>query len=121
MPWLASSLIAERSAVIETIFPGTPNEMVSMYYDDDKGHLAMTHYCMMRNRPHFGLIKSGKDELKLDIIDVAGLKSKDDPSMGAITLKFLDNDHFTSTCEGRGGKKEEKHDPMTMSFTRVTN
>lgn len=109
---------AGGSAVIETIFPGTPQEMVSVYYDDDHGKLAMTHYCMMRNRPYFSLAKSTDDEIKLDVIKVEGLKSKDAPSMGAITLKFEDENQFSSTCES-GDKSDHKHDPMTMNFTRV--
>src|SRR5262249_52392572 len=38
---------AGGSAVLEKIFPGTPMEMLSVYYDDDHGKLAMTHYCIM--------------------------------------------------------------------------
>lgn len=109
---------AGGSAVIETIFPGTPHEMVSVYYDDDQGKLAMTHYCMMRNRPHFALVESDKDTIKLDVTKVEGLKSKDAPSMGAITLQFEDGDHFSSTCES-GGKADGKEAPMTMRFARV--
>ncbi len=109
---------AGGSAVVETIFPGTPNEMVSVYYDDDQGKLAMTHYCMMRNRPSFTLGKSGKDEITMEVTKVEGLKSKDAPSMGAITLNFEDKDHFSSTC-GSGGKAEKDSAPVTMRFTRV--
>lgn len=72
--------------VLEKIFPGTPHERISVYYDDNDGKLPMTHYCMIRNRPHFILVESGEDTLKLDVTTVEGLKSKDDPSMGAITL-----------------------------------
>jgi hypothetical protein len=106
------------SAVVETIFPGTPQEMVSVYYDDDEGKLAMTHYCMMRNRPHFALAGSDKDTIKMNVTKVEGLKSKDDPSMGAMTLRFEDNNHFTSTC-GTGGVSTGDEQPMTMRFTRV--
>jgi hypothetical protein len=109
---------ANGSAVLEKIFPGTPNEMISVYYDDDKGRLAMTHYCMMRNRPTFKLVKSEGDTLMLDVTKVEGLKSKDDPSMGAMTLEFADKDHFKSTCKSRG-KDAEKQPPMTMTYTRV--
>lgn len=106
------------SAVLERIFPGTPNEMVSVYYDDEKGKLAMTHYCIMRNRPNLKLVSSSADTLKLDVAKVEGLKSKDDPSMGGVTLHFKDKDHFESTCQGRG-KGAEKEPPTTMEFTRV--
>jgi hypothetical protein len=40
--------------------------------------------------------------------------------MGATTLRFEDKDHFSSTCESRGGNAEEKPDPMTMRFARVS-
>lgn len=112
------AITAGGSAVVETIFPGTPHEMMSVYFDDDQGRLAMTHYCMMRNRPHFTLAESNKDTIKLDVTKVEGLKSKVDPSMGAITLHFEDKDHFTSTCEG-GGKSEGEKKPVAMRFTRV--
>jgi len=38
-------------AVIETLFPGTEHEMISMYHMDG-GDLVMTHYCTLGNRPH---------------------------------------------------------------------
>ena len=112
------TITAGGSAVVEKIFPGTPNEMVSVYYDDDQGKLAMTHYCVMRNRPHFTLVKSDKGMMRFDVTKVEGLKSKDDPSMGAMTLQFEDEDHFSTTCEGRG-KSEGDQAPMTMRYTRV--
>jgi hypothetical protein len=38
------------SVVEETLFPGTPHEMISMYHLVD-GQLVMTHYCAMANQP----------------------------------------------------------------------
>src|SRR5262245_16041480 len=43
-------LLAGGSVLEERCMIGTPNEMVSMYYDQG-GKLAMTHYCMFGNRP----------------------------------------------------------------------
>src|SRR5689334_15922101 len=51
-------LIAGGSVVEERVFPGTPQEMVSMYYDDKNGKLAMTHYCVLGNRPQMALKSS---------------------------------------------------------------
>lgn len=108
---------AGGSAVLERIFPGTPQEMISVYYDD-KGKLAMTHYCIMRNRPSLKLVDSSQDTITMDVTKVEGLKSKNDPSMGAVTIHFKDKNHFESTCRSRG-KGAEKEAPMTMEFTRV--
>src|SRR5690349_21407999 len=43
-------LLAGGSVLEERCFAGTPNEMVTMYYDQN-GKLAMTHYCVFGNRP----------------------------------------------------------------------
>ncbi len=106
---------AGGSAVMERIFPGTPYEMVSMYYDDDHGKLAMTHYCIMRNRPTLKLASSTEDSITLHVDKVSGLKSKDDKSMGDLTLTFKDKNHISGTCSGKG----EGNPPMTMEYTRV--
>lgn len=50
-------LTAGGSALVETLFPGSGEEMVSVYYDR-KGKLAMTHYCMVRNQPRMTLAKA---------------------------------------------------------------
>jgi hypothetical protein len=39
------------SAIVETIFGGTPKEMVTVYHDGDDGKVSLTHYCMLQNRP----------------------------------------------------------------------
>src|SRR5438046_4656323 len=41
---------AGGSAVQETLFPGQPQEMVSIYHKDG-ADLVMTHYCMLGNQP----------------------------------------------------------------------
>ncbi len=42
------------SVVQETLFPGTPHEMISMYHMAD-GSLVMTHYCALGNQPRMKL------------------------------------------------------------------
>ena len=42
------------SVVEETLFPGTPHEMISMYHVVD-GELVLTHYCAMANQPRMRL------------------------------------------------------------------
>jgi hypothetical protein len=41
---------AGGTAVVETVFPGTPHEMVTVYHLDGSD-LVLTHYCMEGNQP----------------------------------------------------------------------
>ena len=51
------------SVVVETIMPGTPMEMISIYRDNKEGKLTMTHYCAMGNQPHMKLDpRASKDD-----------------------------------------------------------
>ena len=45
---------AAGSAVQETLFPGTPHEMVTMYHMDG-ADLMLTHYCAAGNQPRMKL------------------------------------------------------------------
>src|SRR5262245_23018476 len=44
------SVTAAGSAVVETVFPGSPHEMVTVYHADGSD-LVLTHYCMAGNQP----------------------------------------------------------------------
>jgi hypothetical protein len=44
------AVTASGSAVVETVFPGSPHEMVTVYHADGKD-LVLTHYCMEGNQP----------------------------------------------------------------------
>ena len=85
-------LTAGGSAIVETLFPGTPEEMISVYYDN-KGKLSMTHYCMLQNRPSMKLEKAGGDTLDLVFTKGGGIDSKKDAHMHALTISFVDKDH----------------------------
>lgn len=62
------------TAVVETIAPGSPHEMTTVYYDEG-GKLAMTHYCMLGNHPVMKLTKDSAKELKF-AADSAELKNE---------------------------------------------
>ena len=48
-------LLAGGTVLEERSFPGTPNEMITMFYEKD-GKLALTHYCVLGNRP--GMVRN---------------------------------------------------------------
>lgn len=54
------------SAVVETIFAGTPHEMVSVYHDGRNGKPSLTHYCMIGNQPEMELTSS--DDKQFDFV-----------------------------------------------------
>jgi len=44
------AVTASGSAVVETVFPGSAHEMVTVYHADGPG-LVLTHYCVNGNQP----------------------------------------------------------------------
>lgn len=61
------------SAVVETLFPGTPQEMMTVY-TLDAGVLEGTHYCSSGNQPslRYDAAKSTPDKLVFDFVGVRG-------------------------------------------------
>ena len=74
-------LTAGGSALIETLFPGTPHEMVSVYHGDGDD-LVMTHYCMLGNQPTMRS-EDGPDAnpITFEFDGGTGIKSIKDPHM----------------------------------------
>ncbi len=58
-------ITSNGSAVVETLFKGTPMEMTSVYYDK-RGKLMMTHYCAIGNRPTMSLVDEDAHSITMD-------------------------------------------------------
>jgi len=87
-------LTAGGSAVHETIFPGQPHEMVSLYTVDGPD-LVMTHYCMLGNQPRMKADpKAAANQIKFDFAGGGNLDPKKDKHMHAATLTIVDPDHI---------------------------
>src|SRR5882757_2365353 len=82
-------LLAGGSVLEERVFAGTPNEMITMYYDNH-GKLAMTHYCMFGNRPGMVLTASTDKTLKFDFDESCGINPTKESHMHALTITFDD-------------------------------
>ena len=80
-------LTSGGTAILERLFAGTLHEMVSVYYADGD-QLAMTHYCMLGNRPKLSLRKSGKNQLVFEMNGTDGISSKDEMHMHQVTMTF---------------------------------
>jgi len=102
-------LVAAGSVVEERIFPGSPNEMVTMYYNKN-GKLALTHYCMMGNRPAMVLKSADSKTLKFDFDPGCGINVAKESHMHAMTLRFDDADTITASCKAYiDGKEADEH------------
>lgn len=98
-------IIAGGSVVEERVFPGTPQEMVSMYYDKD-GKLAMTHYCVMGNRPQMKLKASDAKSITMDFDECCGIDAKKECHMHGTKIEFVDADTITTSCKALADGKE---------------
>ena len=93
---------AAGSAVHETLFPGTPHEMVTMYHLDG-ADLVLTHYCILGNQPHMRAEPGTEaNRFVFKFTGAGNLKSEDEQHMHQATLTILSDDHFQAewvACE----------------------
>jgi len=105
------------SALVETIFEGTPNEMVTIYHDDKKQRLGLTHYCGLNNQPKLTLIKNEGNALEFDLAQDAPIDAAHEPHMHALRLTFSGKNEmqqrWTQFAQG------EKKKVVTLSFKRA--
>ena len=87
---------AGGSAVIETLFPGTPHEMVTVYHGDGQD-LVLTHYCLEGNQPKMRARGAGAAE-RVDFAFDGGANV--DPAtsrhMNSASFRFLGPDEIES-------------------------
>jgi hypothetical protein len=114
-------LIAAGSVLEERCMAGTPNEMVTMYYDKG-GKLAATHYCMLGNRPEMALKSSDTKSLTFDL-DAAccAFDTKNESHMAGMTIRFDNPDTITTSCKAMiGGKAVPEHSTVLKRVKEKT-
>lgn len=86
-------VIADGSAVVETIFGGTKNEMVTVYHLD-KTKLLLTNYCFTGNQARLKMVNIKEDNvLRFDFVSGTNMSSKD-AHMHGLTIQFVDQDYI---------------------------
>ncbi|NOS68458.1 MAG: hypothetical protein HOP33_00820 [Verrucomicrobia bacterium] len=111
-------LLAGGTVLEERCFAGTPHEMVTMYFDQ-KGKLAMTHYCVMGNRPGMKLKSSDAKTIKFDFDATCGIKPKKESHMHALSISFDDADTITTSCKAILDGKEQAEHPTTLKRVKL--
>lgn len=97
------------SAVVETAFPGTQQEMVTVYTREGD-RVAVTHYCAAGNQPHM-VSKAGaaSNQLKFDFVGAGNMKSPNEMHMRNLTVTFLDADHIRQQWQTYADGKLSEH------------
>lgn len=106
-------LLAGGTVLEERVFEGTPHEMITMYYDQD-GKVALTHYCVMGNRPGMLLKSSDEKSIKFDFDKTCGIDAAKESHMHALTIAFDDSDTITTSCKAFMDGKEVADHPTTL-------
>jgi hypothetical protein len=114
---LSYKLTAADSAIVETVFEGMPHEMTSVYHDDSKRRLTMTHYCAEHNQPILALTSMEGNELTMDLSKNSDIDTAKELHIHSLTIQFDGNDKMTQQWvpfdNGKKGQVTE------ISFTRV--
>ena len=85
---------AAGSVVHETLFPGQPMEMVSVYHLD-RGDLVMTHYCSLGNQPRMKADpKAPANQIRWVFAGGTNLDPAKDMHMHSGVVTFIDDDHI---------------------------
>jgi hypothetical protein len=106
-------LLAGGSVLEERVFQGTPNEMVTMYYEKN-GKLGLTHYCVMGNRPAMLLTTANSKTLTFDLDPSCGIDTAKESHMHAMTLTFNDPETITASCKAFIDGKQMPEHPTTL-------
>lgn len=110
-------LAAAGTVLEERLAPGTPMEMVTMFYDK-AGKLAATHYCVLGNRPEMALKTADAKSITLDFDSCCGIDAKKEAHMHGMTLSFDDANTITTSCKAiMNGQEAPEHN---STFKRVT-
>lgn len=112
-------LIAAGSVLEERIAPGTPMEMLTMYFDK-AGKLAATHYCVLGNQPALALKAADAKSITLDFDgSCCTINPAKESHMHATTIQFDDADTITTKCQAMVDGKETPNCTTTLKRVKA--
>jgi hypothetical protein len=110
-------LTSGGSAILEIIFRGMPREMATLYHDNSRKELIMTHYCMLHNQPKLKLVRNTEKELFFDLADDSDIDVATEEHMHSLKLKFDGPDKMIQYwTKYEDGKKHSVHE---IKYVRV--
>ncbi|MBY0369798.1 hypothetical protein K2X33_03865 [bacterium] len=101
-------LTSAGTALLETLAPGGPMEMTSVYHKTGDT-LEMTHYCALGNSPQMELKNADTTSIAFEMKKPRGVASLKEDHMHAVTLKMPDKNTLVQEWVSyQGGKPGEK-------------
>jgi len=108
-------LSGNGSAVVETMFPGTPHQMTNAYHLDGNT-LVLTHYCGGGNQPRMRARAVENNTLHFAFDSVTDLAAPDAMYMGEMTLELVSPTRMVQRWKAlRSGKLDHE---MVFEYTR---
>lgn len=83
-------LTSGGTAMMETMMPGTPHEMLTVYANQGNT-VSATHYCAIGNQPQMVLKKAEGNTFQFEMNGTGGLLNKNEEHMHAVTLSIDGN------------------------------
>lgn len=113
---LSYELSGGSNTVVEKIFKGAPQEMVTVYHKNgDK--LMLSHYCMLGNQPRMGAAQRGNGkQINFTFIDGTNMDAKKDAHMHSLALTLVSADQLKQ--EWTLYDKGQRGPTSTFTFTR---
>jgi len=109
---------AAGSTVQETLFPGQPMEMLSIYHLDG-AELVMTHYCALGNQPRMKADpKAPANQIRWLFAGGTNLDPAKDKHMHEGTITLSDDDHIEWSGVAWEGGKPVKGPGCDMKLVR---
>jgi hypothetical protein len=98
------ALTGGGSALVETVFPGSPHEMVTVYHPDGPD-IVLTHYCAEGNQPRMRARAAGGSRFDFEFDGGTNIDPRRDRHMHSATLELLGDDEirtvWTELAEAR--------------------
>lgn len=102
-------LTGNGSAVVETLFAGTPTEMMTVYHKDGD-HVVLTHYCSGGNQPRMRAKTAAGNVLAFEFDGGTNIDPAKDAHMHASRMEILSADEIKGEWQGwAGGKPDGAH------------
>ena len=87
------AVTAAGTALVETVFPGSPHEMVTVYHADGPD-LVLTHYCMEGNQPRMRARNASGSRFDFQFEPGGNIDPRRDRHMNSASLEILGDDEI---------------------------